>query len=107
MLDYYVEALLIRCFVYWIHSFLICAIMGAERDSVYPHLPQSMSNASIGKRGAAGAEAAEMLLQLRSAATRDGRVPIPNGPQPQRRSLNLRRNLSHHLDQVVPVWRLE
>lgn len=64
---------------------------------------QAARNASIGERGAAGPAAAEMLLRLRSAATKDGRVATSNGA-PQRRSLNLARNLSTHLDQARLLW---
>ena len=71
-----------------------------------PHV-QAGRNASIAKRCAVGEQKEELLSALRSTAVRagagtprDGDANGRGGGNGARRSLSLRRNLSHHLDQV-------
>lgn len=67
-------------------------------------MARSPSSSSIGKRGVAGHEKLDVLQQLRSTAMRTGgsssNAGGGGGKSASRRSLSLKRNLSHHLDQA-------
>ena len=62
-------------------------------------MARSPSSTLIGKRRVAGHEKSDVLQQLRSSASRAGSLAGPD-KSAFRRSLSLKRNLSHHLDQV-------